>query len=876
MPKKKKTYEDFLNGSIKEKVLRNRILVERPYLVDYDNFKSHLIAYQGFKGNEEEAERLYDKAFSDAAKEERIPQDVIVSQAELWGDSESTAERSFKSLMAFYGAKPKFVKEWAKNVCIRDKFTEALPEIKLEKEPEPGVKVPGSFSSDEFGVISYLNSMNPEVIKGYRDQKDSGINHDSYISYNSMLWASNATSSGKPRDNTVNHFGLYAMKQAREETVRLIAEYDKGNIEPLAEKIKTGIQISIKDSADFQDLNSSSTNYVIFGKMLKETNKLLEAKPELKEKVMASLTEEEKQKMQSIILVSDLLEQRELALLELGKVENKEVVHTEEEILNYKKTILAANDVADRWLEKRREVEQSQEHLAHKEEYDNKVLTQGTGTDTLSWNHDFTIVEDQKKHEAVAFAKEQKDIDNLIESKAEEAKTFNPKPESRAKKVTPEKLARMSVQYTRGALEASALKLQEKAHAADGEFDKEFAALKKNLGKQRAGSDAYKEAKEKMDIFVDGRIRELEDSYQKREISEHYFRERANQLNALKQNPTRPAQALPEFKDPENDEKNKTFLENVFLKENGYAFGEHLKDVATFALWRVEESRKIPGQEIELDEFDDEKWELMYQNEISRAAEKNPLPKPELLILPHTMTDEEKAALNHDAQDKEISDEIVKFAEAGKPVQKNDEQYKPKEFEVVLPEMQRKVSFSNLKISLPDYIEAISAVRHEESESSAQQVEKLENDLCLLIAKNIAIGMIERRNGKVPGGMTDTEFSKKMAAAPGFREVVKPLIEEVCDQYEEMKAANPEVASNSIPKAQRLLEMVEDRSILSAFGLQQKLDKEAAKTVNKANQPAAEGNAPKPESSALKHAKTQLKQEPKKPEPKKPEGGMKL
>ena len=37
MPKKKKTYEDFLNGSIKEKVLRNQILVERPYLVDYDS-----------------------------------------------------------------------------------------------------------------------------------------------------------------------------------------------------------------------------------------------------------------------------------------------------------------------------------------------------------------------------------------------------------------------------------------------------------------------------------------------------------------------------------------------------------------------------------------------------------------------------------------------------------------------------------------------------------------------------------------------------------------------------------------------------------------------------------------------------------------------
>ena len=115
------------------------------------------------------------------------------------------------------------------------------------------------------------------------------------------------------------------------------------------------------------------------------------------------------------------------------------------------------------------------------------------------------------------------------------------------------------------------------------------------------------------------------------------------------------------------------------------------------------------------------------------------------------------------------------------------------------------------------------------------------------------------------------EFSKKMAEAPGFREVVKPLIEEVCDQYEEMKAANPKVASNSIPKAQRLLEMVEDRSILSAFGLQQKLDKEAVKTVNNAKQPAAEGNAPKPESSALKHAKTQLEMEPKKPE-----GGMKL
>lgn len=840
-----KKAEEFLNDSVKDQILRESILRERPYLVSLYEFKIKEGAESGVNHSEEEWQKLYEEAFSKAVDEDRIPEEITVSRKDFLAGIDTPADKNLKMYTALFGAEPVFMPEWVnKNVYTVDNFKEICTR-----------KNPGSFSNEQFAILSYYASQDEDVVKGNRFPKNDGIDHKEYVCHVNPIWSSNSVISGDVRENTINHFGKYAVLPGREETEKNIALFDNGNIEPLAHQIAKGMQYSVRD-ASVPPLKNGSANFTACTYLLRDTMKLLEERPQLKESVMEKLSLDDKERIDSLIQFGKLVEAKRVAENALNDAAHGKKVLTDEEKLEYKKQIVAAEDAVKRWDDKDKEIEQSDLYVAHQTEFNERIKDPTKVDAAVAWDHSFKIEQKIAKTDTIRFLKNEEELNRFVQSKEEEAKAYQFKTWEIPAPITAEEAAQSAVLHNRPLLEEKMAEYEKKAKDLDKEFNKEFAEYKNELGKYNKQTEQYAEAKENLDLFVDGRLRRLEDSYQKREISEHYYVERAAQLNELKANPSVKTKEIPGFTDAD-DEKNKEYLAKVSMKKEGTLFGEHLKSVAAFAEWRVKESAKIPGQEITLDEFSDEEWELMYQNELSRAAEKNPLTKPDGVEIPKMQTQEEKEAANHKTTDKEVSDYVKeKYINEGKEVSNKD-------YYIVQSHNQRKLNTNKLRMMMPEYINKMVACRKENTEAAANEIEFIENTMCNLIAKPIAMGIIERHGEKVPGGMTEYVFAKRLGEDKEFKEVVKPLIREVCDQVEQMRASNPKAKVLQAPKAKRLIEMVNDRSILNAFALQARSEK-SAKTQNANNleQNGNEANAPKKDTAGIKHAKEQLKKKP--------------
>ena len=808
MPKKKKTYEDYLNKSMKEKLLRAEILEERPELISIDEFKIKHRARLGQK-TEKEWNALYDKAFADAAKEERIPREKMPSKKELHEGYLTNSDKTFRSMVALHGAEPVFVRDWINKVYTRDAFINYLP-----------VMDKGSFSNDEFAVLTYMGTINPVVL---------GRNKDIDISNEAITWASDMCKVAVPRDVLVTNHGKEVFLPARRETERLIREYDNGNKEPLVNHITKGIRAIMIDTAGYEELAKMRGNFSANAKLLKETEKLLNLRPDLKNAVLDNLSDVEKKNVEILVNLGEMVDAKEIALQELTKVKEGKAEYSEEEILNYKKDIVAVDALDTTWVTESKEIKKNDDK---RENHLHKLK-----------NAEFVTDPDQ--------------LTAFVNSKAEEAKNYDFEPETKfvanpdntARRVVTELKAR-EYQEKEDALESAQL-------ALDTEFNQEFARMRKTGEKQD------------LDDYVDGRIRELEDGYQKRQITEYYFKERVKQLYELKDNPQAAMHVLPKFLDPNNDEKNIEFKKNIFKLENGSLFGNHLKDVVSFAKWKIEESKKNPDQEISVEEFDDDYWELMYQNELSRAAQKNPLPLPEGVEIPGLKTEEEKKEASQAHMDKEVSNIISE--DSGIKPDKNR-----RGTTHLFPDRERKLAVNVLRVELPAIvIQMASLMKDKDSPSSQVVMNDIKEYFFKLVATPITMGIVERHGGKVPGGLRSHEFSRKMAEEPEFREIVGAMLEEVCEQYNQLHEGKPDISVFDVPKAERLIQMVDDNTILNAFGMQKRITGMEKQKAPKNAAEQVENPANKPESSVMKHVKNQLNQEVKKPEEKKPEGPVK-
>ena len=833
-----KSFKDFLNKNLKERTQRQRVLLERPYLETLEKYKGAQLVKDAHPGKhtDEEWEQFYAADFKKAVEEKRIPDVQIVYLSDIHKDCKSFSEKWMRTMDAVYGPEPPFIMDLSKkNVYQKDSYNKYLAK-----------KNPGKFSEREFTIIAYMASLNPEIIEGFFD-KDKAKDHTGYIHSRCGFWTSDLiTDNLIPRENAVNHYGGFSIGTARDAAENLISEFEKGNITTLAETIANGIRVSETEALMYSEISRTNGNFLGVCEMMNETQKLLDANPELKEAVMAQLSEAEKHRMQTMIKMGAFLKQKELAEQKLIQEAKGEINLSAEEKLDLQMKIVAIDELGDTWYQKTSEIEKSDDYRKKSDEFSKRLMEEiahgGNGAEANVFEHNFRSEASAVKADILEIVNDEKALNELVAGTAEKAKAF---------KVTwsepnkPENIAAKGLKYEpdfRAKAEKERTEFEKKTQKEDVQFSKDIEKLAKKLEKLSHDSLEYKEAKEEFNRQIDGRIHELVDGYQKREVSDIYLQNRVEQLKDLKENPTMESWELPSFSDPEDKERSDNFLKGRFIVERNVGRPDHLKNIESFIDWRIRENAKI-GEEISFDEFTQDDWELMYQNELSREAEKNPVPLPEGLELPKEPTAEEKAAKQNEIVDLEVTKALEP-----KP---NEKDYRRNPIKNYKPDQERKGTIHRLEEMLPEHIKLLADMRNEpQSVDRDSMVEGSKRTLCNLIAKSIALGIIERHNGVVPGKMSAHAFETRMAAEPGFQAVVMPLIDEVVDQYVQMKETNPEISAQAIPKAQRLVEMIEDRSILSAFGMEKKI------SLN----PAADKTA---EHSSVKHAKAQLNVAPK-------------
>lgn len=403
-----------------------------------------------------------------------------------------------------------------------------------------------------------------------------------------------------------------------------------------------------------------------------------------------------------------------------------------------------------------------------------------------------------------------------------------------------------------------------KIYEADNAVNKELKDIQAVINKEKPGSEKYMDAERGWKEVIDARLAKLADSYRMKEITQYYFTTRAEQLNALKNDIHAKIPKTPGVQSDKNPESMDQYDQLLHERVEGdlWKDNEHLTDLPTFIRWKLEQDDSI-----ELDEFTKDQWELLYENECRREAEKKNMPLPEGVQVPVFETNEEREQRLSEELNKNNSQMILDSLVNDPEVSPDVKKLKPNNPQVTIGNdymlfNARRLLKNELNNLIPELAE------EELKEKDGKETpgsEMFRNTLCRMTANVIGHKVIQDNNDRVPGGLFYFTFNERMGKEPAFRKVIKPLLKEICEEYRQEKEKNPEVRVSDLPKAQRFLEMADDNSIFSAFGLQMKLDKKAKE------QPAAgkgnnKGNAKEnqnAENGAVKHAKEMLKQQPK-------------
>ncbi len=199
------------------------------------------------------------------------------------GDEIFVDERAFRGIVSLYGAEQVMLSDYVeKNVYSEDTFNK---QYEMHKS--------GSFSNDEFAILAYHTSMDPNSMK-----------HDVYPIAKNLLtmvekvkarhsfWTTDfVEQSGFPRENLGNHLWQIAINPARKITAEAISEFDKGNVEPVAKIISSAIRETINEMKFIGDSDRKVNSFTLSITMLNHLNQLIDSKgSKLRESVESKLS----------------------------------------------------------------------------------------------------------------------------------------------------------------------------------------------------------------------------------------------------------------------------------------------------------------------------------------------------------------------------------------------------------------------------------------------------------------------------------------------------------------------------------------------------------------------------------------------------------
>ncbi|MBQ8116926.1 MAG: hypothetical protein IJ147_02515 [Lachnospiraceae bacterium] len=362
---------------------RNRIVSERPELTSlasYRNwYKRSYPALSTERYTDEDWKALYEIEFRKTSDSGLIAADRVISLKELEAKGDQVHYQSgiFARVESIYGAKPMYVSEYTGNtdgsfegrVYSRDEFKQHMKELNA-----------GSFANGEFATLAYFTALNPVVVDDPVQSahlSEEAVPHDMKVRAGSHFWTVDFNQTGQPRANLGKTAFAGKIAPARETAEKLIAEYDKGNVQPMADMIAFGIRdicLTAKTQASYTDTKCTAAH---IGYMLKNLTTLMEEREDLMEAVKDQLQDDELELLQVMVKMYEMAEHREEALQKLTAAENGTPL-SDKDRERYIAQIAAFDHYAQLWSDNRKAYENSEIYQNFVEENMTKMVAKET------------------------------------------------------------------------------------------------------------------------------------------------------------------------------------------------------------------------------------------------------------------------------------------------------------------------------------------------------------------------------------------------------------------------------------------------------------------------------------------------------------------
>ena len=329
--------------------LIKKVLVERPYLAGPASFKTyatdnHLIENVDTISNTELQNHLtahiYD-ASRNLFAEDRI---TTVSKIKEQSDSDNPVSESVNRIQTIFAAKPVFVDKWAEyatGVYTKDQFTKNLKDLNS-----------GSFNEKDFATLALLASMNLHNVvieqknasKAYPDDSMTRI-----LAREMKHWTTDFLSENP--GNLGKRCLEYVAKPAREAASRAIVlmEGKEKNNKLVVDILLRGIRTELQKAVIQPDILNSKGEFYLHAEILKRANDILDEREELKNLVLADLSEQEMKDFECVLKIRQLNIDKNKAVDSLEKAEKGEAVLNEEQINEYRLTVSDFNNAANLW-----------------------------------------------------------------------------------------------------------------------------------------------------------------------------------------------------------------------------------------------------------------------------------------------------------------------------------------------------------------------------------------------------------------------------------------------------------------------------------------------------------------------------------------------
>ena len=272
----------------------------------------------------------------------------------------------------------------------------------------------------------------------------------------------------------------------------------------------------------------------------------------------------------------------------------------------------------------------------------------------------------------------------------------------------------------------------------------------KNLSMMDNATMEFMNKNDAYQALINKRVNELAEDFKLGKVTENYFVNRVENLNHVKQSFRNKVAAPPKFFDPSNELMYERDMKRIGERIKGDSSErDHLDSLDTFKIWKM----KQRGMELdEVDEISQDEWNMLYESAKEDAGiDKKPLPDGY----------------------KEMDGYIVNELD-GRPDASIENYIAPEIYE-----SSNRKTYAERKENLRNALEykkgsPIDIIKDKKNLEMNRSI--AEDNLKRSIAQAIGAESFERLKGKLPNGITEETFSRRLVNDPSFNNIVSPLL----------------------------------------------------------------------------------------------------